>query len=709
MNQYINNEIESLENINQSYDKNQTDNNKDDIARIKGLVNILNEASKAYYQEGREIMSNLAFDEMYDELEALEKKTGIVLSNSPTVNVGYEVLSELPKEKHSEPMLSLNKTKSVDELADFLGDKKGVLSWKLDGLTVVLTYDEGKLVKAVTRGTGEVGEVITENAKKFKNIPLNIKYKGKLIVRGEAIIKYSDFEKINDSIGDEKEKYKNPRNLCSGSVRQLDSRITAERNVNFYAFTLVHVDKDMNNSVKYQMEWLEKQGFDAVENYFVTGEDIAERVDFFSEKIKTYDLPSDGLVLMYDDIEYGLSLGRTAKFPRNGLAFKWRDEIKKTTLLDIEWSASRTGLINPVAIFESVELEGTTVSRASIHNVSIAENLMLGIGDTIEVYKANMIIPQIASNLTKSGLKKVPETCPVCGGKTVIKEDNGFKFLYCINEECPAKQINRFSNFVSRGAMDIRGISKETLEKFIDNGYIKKLGDIYRLNNYRDQIISDKGFGEKSLENFVTSAEAARNREDYRVLAGLGITGVGLTNARMITAGVMEKLDDYPGLKAEDFIKVDGVGPVIAEAIEKYFNKEKNKDEFYDLLKEVNVIYSNAEAVVGIEPGERTTFEAGTMSLVGMTDGETKISAAENMIKGKTFVVTGSLNHFENRDALKDYIFKMGGKVTGSVSKKTDYLINNDNMSMSSKNKKAKELEIPIITEEDFINMAKYK
>lgn len=648
------------------------------MERIKELTDLLNKASKAYYQDGNEIMSNFEYDKLYDELVALEKETGIVLANSPTINVGYEVLSELPKEKHDSPMLSLDKTKEVSALADFLNGHEGVISWKLDGLTVVLTYKDGKLFKAVTRGNGEVGEVITNNAKVFKNIPLSIPYKSELVIRGEAVIKYSDFENINEEIEDVSAKYKNPRNLCSGSVRQLNNQITAERNVNFFAFALIKADGvEFENSVLKQMKWLSEQGFEVVEHYLVNSENIEKKVEYFSEAIKINDFPSDGLVLVFDDIEYGLSLGRTAKFPRNGIAFKWKDETAKTTLKEIFWSASRTGLINPVAIFEPVELEGTTVTRASIHNVSICEGLELGIGDEIEVFKANMIIPQIASNITKSGFKSVPEKCPVCGENTVIKEDNGFKFLYCVNKGCPAKEIKKYTHFVGRNAMNIDGMSEETLEKFVDSGYIKEFADIYKLNRYEDEIVNTKGFGRKSFDNFINAIDNSRETECYRIIFGLGIAGIGQTNAKMLCNAFDNDLNKLINANKEELMNVEGVGEVIADAFINYFKDEKNLLEYNNLLNELKI---KKEEV-----------------------GETKVN--ENVI-GKTFVITGSVNHFANRNELKDLIEKMGGKVTGSVTKNTDYLINNDSMSSSSKNKKAKELSVSIITEEEFLKLA---
>lgn len=647
--------------------------------RIKELTKILNEASKAYYQDGIEIISNFEYDELYDELVALEKEKGIVMADSPTVNVGYEVLSELPKEKHSAPMLSLDKTKEVNVLADFIRGHKGVISWKLDGLTVVLTYRDGVLYKAVTRGNGEIGEVITNNAKVFKNIPYKIPYMGELVIRGEAVIKYSDFEKINSQITDVDAKYKNPRNLCSGSVRQLNNKITDDRNVNFFAFALIKADGvDFNNSIAEQFDWLKIQGFEVVEHYLVESKEVQEKVEYFKEAIKENDFPSDGLVLVFDDIEYGLSLGRTAKFPRNGIAFKWKDETAKTKLKEIFWSASRTGLINPVAIFEPVELEGTTVSRASIHNISVCEGLELGIGDEIEVFKANMIIPQIARNITKSGFNSVPVKCPVCGEKTIIKEDNGFKFLYCINNKCPAKEIKKYTHFVGRNAMNIDGMSEETLEKFVDSGYIKEFADIYKLSKYEDEIVNTKGFGRKSFENFMESIDKSRNTEPYRIIYGLGILNIGQTNAKMLCNSFDNNLEKLISADKEELMSIEGVGEIIADSFINYFKDEKRVIEYENLLKELKI--KKNEKDTGIQN--------------------------EN-IRGKIFVITGSVKQFSNRDEVKEFIEKLGGKVTGSVSKNTDYLINNDSMSSSSKNKKARELNVRIITEEEFLNLAK--
>lgn len=643
--------------------------------RMKELVELLNKAGRAYYQEDREIISNYEYDKLYDELEALEEETGITLAGSPTVSVGYEAVNALPKETHETPMLSLDKTKEIEVLKNFVGNQKTVLSWKMDGLTIVLTYQDGKLKKAVTRGNGIVGEVITNNAKVFKNVPLQIAYQGELILRGEAIISYSDFEKINKQIEDVDAKYKNPRNLCSGSVRQLNNEITAKRNVYFYAFSLVRAEGvNFNNSRACQFEWLKTQGFDIVEYRMVDSKNLEETIQYFSDKISTNDFPSDGLVALYDDISYGDSLGSTAKFPRNAFAFKWKDEIRETTLKEIEWSPSRTGLINPVAIFEPVELEGTTVSRASVHNISILKELELGIGDRIEVYKANMIIPQIAENLTRSRNLTIPEFCPVCKEPTKIQKSNDVEVLICTNPECQAKKIKSFTLFVSRDAMNIDGLSEATLEKFILNGFIKEFGDIYELEHYKDAIIEMDGFGEKSYENLIENIKKSSHTTLPRLVYALGIANIGVANAKVLCKEFDYDLQKLMQADEETISQIEGIGSVIAKSVTDYFKNEKNQRKLEHLLTYL-------------------TFE------------EMKIETG-NPLSGKQFVITGSVNQFENRSAMKEFIENRGGKVTGSVSKKTDYLINNDTESSSSKNKKAKELGIPILSEEDFLKLA---
>lgn len=648
-----------------------------ETGRMKELIDILNKAASVYYQGKDEIMSNFEYDRMYDELSALEKESGLVLAGSPTQKVGYEVLSELPKQTHPSPMLSLDKTKQVDELSSWLGGKEGLLSWKMDGLTVVLTYENGELLNAVTRGNGVVGEVITNNAKVFKNLPVNIPFKGRMVLRGEAIITYSEFKKINALLSEE-EQYKNPRNLCSGSVRQLNNEITAKRNVELYAFTLVEAEGvDFKNSQQNKMEFMKEQGFQTVEYKVVTAKNIYETVEWFSEKVKTNDFPSDGLVLLYDDISYGESLGSTAKFPRNAIAFKWADETAKTKLTEVEWSASRTGLINPVAIFEPVELEGTTVSRASVHNISIVKELKLGIGDTIEVYKANMIIPQIAQNLTKSGSLEIPDKCPVCGEKTSIHKENDVEVLFCENLDCLAKKIKSISLFVSRDAMNIDGMSEATIEKFISKGFLHELADLFKLNRYKDEIISMDGFGEKSYEKLVKAAETAKITTTAKFIYSLGIANIGLSNAKMVCKAFSNDFEKIRHASIDELVEIDGVGEIIAESFVKFFANENNNHMVDDLLD-----------IVTLEDEENDNA---------------------NDMEGMNFVITGSVNHFSNRSEVKDLIEGRGGKVTGSVTSKTKYLINNDSTSNSSKNKKAKELGVQIITEEEFIDMFSIK
>ena len=642
--------------------------------RMKELVELLNRAGRAYYQEADEIMTNYEYDALYDELARLEKETGTTLAGSPTAHVGYEVLSELPKERHERPMLSLDKTKDVQALKEWVGSHRTLLSWKMDGLTIVLTYQNGELFKAVTRGNGEVGEVITNNARVFRNIPLRIPFQGELVLRGEAVIGYREFERINEEIPEADARYKNPRNLCSGSVRQLNNEITAKRNVHFFAFSLVRAEGvDFENSHEKEFLWLQEQGFETVEYRVVTAENLEEAVRWFSERIEENEYPSDGLVALYDDIAYGRSLGQTAKFPRDSMAFKWQDEIRETVLKEIEWSPSRTGLINPVAIFEPVELEGTTVSRASVHNISIMRGLELGVGDTIEVYKANMIIPQIADNKTRSGVRDIPTACPVCGGATEIRKINDVESLYCTNPDCQAKKIKSFTLFVSRDALNIEGLSEATLEKFIARGFIHEFADIFRLSRFREEIVELEGFGEKSYENLISSVEKARKTTLARVIYSLGIPNIGLSGAKLICRQLDDEVERLLAASEEELAAIDGVGPVIAASFTGYFADPEKRERFFRLLSELTL--------------------------------EKEETAAVQDLKGKVFVVTGSLTHFSNRAELKELIEKRGGKVTGSVTGKTDYLINNDTESSSSKNKKARELEIPVISEEEFLKL----
>ena len=643
--------------------------------RMKELVKKLDRAARAYYQEDIELISNREYDQMYDELQALEKETGTVLANSPTAKVGYEAVDQLPKEEHESPMLSLDKTKDREVLREFIGDHETLLSWKLDGLTIVLTYENGELAKAVTRGNGVVGEVVTNNARVFRNIPLKIPYVGRLVLRGEAIITYSDFEQINESIEDVDARYKNPRNLCSGSVRQLNNEITARRNVRFYAFGLVSAESvDFHNSRAEQFEWLKNQGFEVVEYRKVTAATLDQAMDYFSAAITENDFPSDGLVALYDNIAYGDSLGRTAKFPRNAFAFKWADEIRETRLEKIEWSPSRTGLINPVAVFDPVELEGTTVSRASVHNISIMRELQLGIGDRITVYKANMIIPQIAENLTKSGELPVPDTCPACGQSTEIRRVNEVESLYCTNPDCPAKKIKAFALFASRDAMNIDGLSEATLEKFIARGFIHDFGDIFEISRHREEIVTMEGFGEKSFENLMASLEKARETTLAKVIYSLGIANIGLANAKVICRHFDDDLEKIRRADEEEVSSIDTIGPVIARSLTEYFADPENNRKLDHL-----------------------------MSHLAIKKEEKK---GEQIFQNMNFVITGSLEHFDNRNQAKELVESLGGKVTGSVTKKTNYLINNDTTSNSSKNKKARELGIPVISEEEFLKLA---
>nr|WP_303243185.1 NAD-dependent DNA ligase LigA [uncultured Blautia sp.] len=643
--------------------------------RMKELVKKLDRAARAYYQEDIELISNREYDQMYDELQALEKETGTVLANSPTAKVGYEAVDQLPKEEHESPMLSLDKTKDREVLREFIGDHETLLSWKLDGLTIVLTYENGELAKAVTRGNGVVGEVVTNNARVFRNIPLKIPYVGRLVLRGEAIITYSDFEQINESIEDVDARYKNPRNLCSGSVRQLNNEITARRNVRFYAFGLVSAESvDFHNSRAEQFEWLKNQGFEVVEYRKVTAATLDQAMDYFSAAITENDFPSDGLVALYDNIAYGDSLGRTAKFPRNAFAFKWADEIRETRLEKIEWSPSRTGLINPVAVFDPVELEGTTVSRASVHNISIMRELQLGIGDRITVYKANMIIPQIAENLTKSGELPIPDTCPACGQSTEIRRVNEVESLYCTNPDCPAKKIKAFALFASRDAMNIDGLSEATLEKFIARGFIHDFGDIFEISRHREEIVTMEGFGEKSFENLMASLEKARETTLAKVIYSLGIANIGLANAKVICRHFDDDLEKIRRADEEEVSSIDTIGPVIARSLTEYFADPENNRKLDHLMSHL-----------AIKKEEKR---------------------GEQIFQNMNFVITGSLEHFDNRNQAKELVESLGGKVTGSVTKKTNYLINNDTTSNSSKNKKARELGIPVISEEEFLKLA---
>lgn len=650
---------------------------EDKITRMKELINILNKASELYYQKNTIMMTDYEYDHLYDELVELEKETNMTLSNSPTINVEPEISSSLKQVEHPSPMLSLAKTKKVSELENFLGNKEGLLSWKLDGLTIVLTYEDGKLISGVTRGTGIIGELVTENVKQFKNVPLTIPYKGRLVLRGEAIIKYSDFNRMNEELGDGSSQYKNPRNLCSGSVRQLDSSITAKRCVNCIIFALIESSTNISNLKSECFDWLKNQGFEVVEHYKVTKNTVKEQVLMFKEKVKEYDIPSDGLVITYDDIAYGNSLGTTAKFPKHSLAFKWKDETVATTLRKVDWLVSRTGLINPVAVFDPVELEGTIVSRASVHNVSILEGLKLGIGDTIMVYKANMIIPQIASNSTQSGNLEIPDRCPVCGSKASIISNSDVKYLYCMNDFCKAKLIKRLSLFVSRNAMNIDGISDMILNKLITEKIVNNYKDLYHLDRYKDKIIAFDGFGEKSYSNMINSIEKSRHVKLANFIYALGIPDIGFSRAKLICNHFNNDFNKISNLTYEELSNISGVGDVIAKEWIDTFSNPDFIEELKELKEEIDI---------------------------------PKASINSNKdLDGLTFVITGSLNKFTNRDTMIEFIEEHGGKVVTSISSKVNYLINNDITSTSTKNNKAKELGINIIDEDKFLELIKEK
>ena len=642
--------------------------------RMKALVERLNEAAKAYYQEDREILSNQEYDALYDELLLLEEKTGTILANSPTQKVGYTVLSNLVKVRHESPILSLDKTKETAKLASFLGERKGILSWKLDGLTIVLKYRDGKLEQAITRGNGEVGEDVTHNAKVFSNLPVSIPFRGELVLRGEGVIPYSEFYRINKDLGED-EQYKNPRNLCSGTVRQLNSEIAAKRNAKFFAFTLVSAEgKTLSDSKSENMDWLAEMGFDVVERVRVTGETVAAEVESFRSKIEENDIASDGLVLTFDSISYSESLGRTSKFPKDSIAFKWADEMAETVLRNIEWNTSRTGLMNPVAIFDPVELEGSTVSRASVHNVSILKELKLSIGDTIKVYKATMIIPQIAENLTGTvSTAEIPAHCFVCGEETEVRKLRDGEALYCTNPSCAAQRIQALSHFVSRDAMNMEGLSEETLKKFLERKFVENYPDLFRLEEHEAEICEMEGFGVKSYQNLIASVEKAKDVELPNFLYALGINHVGLRNAKLLCSNFDFDLERIRRATEEELVQIEGFGEIIAHSIAHYFRQEEHLRLLEDALRYLRIR-------------------------------ETEQAEGESPVAGLTFVVTGDLEHFANRKELQALIEKGGGKVTGSVTKKTNFLINNDVYSTSSKNKKANELGIPILSEQDFIN-----
>ncbi len=642
--------------------------------KIRSLTERLNEARKAY-ETGTAIMSDREYDALYDELLEIEQRTGIILEDSPTQNVGYTVLDSLEKVPHERPMLSLDKTKEVSKLKSFLDKEEGLLSWKLDGLTVVLKYQGGLLNQALTRGNGLIGEDITHNAKHFKNLPKKIAHTGELIIRAEAVISYKEFEKINE---DSQEKYKNPRNLCSGTVRQLNSEIVAKRSIDLFAFSLVKSDETFEKKSQ-GLLWLQGLGFQIVGYEMVTAATVEEKVLDFEQKISQNEYGSDGLVLTYDDIAYSLSLGQTSKFPRDSIAFKWRDELSETTLLEVSWNTSRTGLINPVAVFEPVELEGTTVRNASLHNLSILEELELGIGDTITVYKANMIIPQVADNLTRSNQIDIPKSCPVCGSDTEIVTNITVKSLYCSNPNCRAQLVHSLTHYCCRDACNIENLSEATIEKFVDQGFIEDFSDIYKLPDHEEAILELEGFGRRSYDRLMESIEKSKTLPLFRLIYALGIHHVGLSNAKLLCKHY--SLDEIRSISVEQLVAIDGFGEVIANSIVKYFSNQENQSLLGRLLSYVEIL------------PDKTHVQ-------GDTSDQSQLP-----LKGLSFVITGTLNHFENRGLLESLIEEKGGSVSKSVSKNTSYLINNDQDSASSKNKKALSLGIQIISEDAFLEM----
>lgn len=663
---------------------NENINDSNVLEKMHKLISLIDKYRNEYYNEDREEVDNKEYDRLKDELDELERKAGFVLSNSPSLKVGCEVTSKLPKYTFKKPMLSLSKTKEVSGLQQFLSDKDGILSWKMDGLTVVVAYNNGELVSAITRGNGEIGEVITQNAKHFRNLPLRIPYKGKLVLRGEAVMTYSDFERINKGLvtsGDELKK--NPRNLCSGTVRSVDSSVTKNRGVYWYAFELVSADCEIPNDIDKQFKWLNNNGFDTVQFMVVNSSNVVQAVMQFESIVesKKLDIPTDGLVLTYRDKKYGESLGVRAKSPRHSIAFKWEDEAVETKVIDIEWSPSRNGLITPVAIFEPVDIEGSTVSRASLHNVSIFAEKQLGYGDRIKVYKANMIIPQVLDNLDRTATCQIPGQCPCCGEPTVLHQDpkSGVYTLWCENSECAAKGTRSFEHFVARDAMNIDGVSTSTLNTLIECRIISDYASIYHINEHADEIINLEGFGYTSFMNIVNAVEKSRNVKPANLIYALGIPNIGLTTAKLICKHFGNDLVKTVTASYNDLINIDGIGDTIADSFTAYFADKNNAEAFVRLTKELNIIQ---EAV-----------------------------SNNTEMNGITICVTGDVHIFKNRRAIKDIVENLGGKLTGSVSKSTSYLVTNDTTSGSRKNKAAQEYGIPILTEQQFIekfNLQKY-
>ncbi len=644
-------------------------------SRCKELVRRLNEASEAYYNGGEEIMSNYEWDAMFDELLSLEAETGYALPDSPTQNTGYEE-NNGEREAHEFPALSLAKTKQVSELIKWAEEREVWLSWKLDGLTLVLTYDGGKLTRILTRGNGVTGTNITYLKNSIKGFPLKIKYKGHLVVRGEAVISYSDFALINDTIEDDDEKYANPRNLASGTLSLDDAEKVKERRVRFHAFTLVHLE---DNIVSWgeRMEFLEKEGFMVVDREKTDAAGIADVVERWTKRVENgeMDLPVDGLVICYDDTDYAASGSVTGHHAaKAGYAFKWQDVSAFSELLYVEWSCAAS-TISPVAVFTPVQLEGTTVSRASLCNISEMERLGIGETCTLEVIKANKIIPKCIAVKEASGTFTVPEKCPVCGAQTEIRTSPKSKTrtLHCTNPDCSAKHVKKFTRFVSKTGMDIDGLSIQTMLKFMNEGFLKEFQDIYHLSEHAEEIRQMEGFGEKSCENMMKAIEKSRQANPVNFIYALCIPMMGIDAGKKIIAnggfeGFLERLEQKKG-----FEDIDGIGPEKSGSALLWYENDKNRRSLEALLKEVTI--------------EKTAEKPDT----------------GGKCAGLTFVITGEVHHYKNRDEFKAYVEASGGKVTGSVTSKTSYLVNNDTASASSKNRKAKELGIPIISEEEFV------
>ena len=665
----------------------------DKINIIKQLVELLNKANKAYYEKSNPIMTDREYDQLYNELVSLEKETGVILSGSPTQYAGYNIESKWDKITHEFPALSLNKTKDRNELVNWLGDKEGVLSWKEDGLTMIMSYDNGSLSTLASRGNGIVGENLTKNARYIHGIPLEIPYKGHLVVRGEALISYKTFEEINNLIENEEDRFKTPRNLASGTIRNLDSKIVANRNIEVKAFELVYAD-NMPKTYTEALNWLYDLGFDVVEYKEVTKDSLLEIIEWFESKIKDNEYSSDGLVLVYNDIAYGKSLGTTSKFPLSGIAFKWNDDTYETTVTGIEWYASRNSL-NPVLVFNTVNIDGSDINKASIHNVNIMKSLELGIGDTVEIYLANKIIPQVADNQTRSNTFEIPDKCSVCGSPTEIitSEDGITQILVCTSESCPGKLLGKLKLFCSKEGMDIEGLSEATLQTFIDKGWLKDISDIYKLHLHETQMQHMKGFGKRSVTKLLNAIDESRTVTMANFIRALGIPLIGKTQSKALSdlcSGNIEKFEDMVYCETDFSNKLDGFGEKRSNSILNWFGDETNFEIYNKLKKEL-------------------TFIA-TDGFMNKPEGEDNMSENNNNYKdlsGQMFVITGSLNHFANRDELKSLLESLGAKVSGSVSKKTTALICNDSDSGSTKSRKAAELGIPVWTEDELLNNIK--